>query len=99
MATQRIFSVYDTKAQAFLPPFFMTNAAVAIRAVASALQDPSHQFAKHATDYVLYELGEWNDVTAIFEQHGTPVNLGIVSSFWPQGELTLGHNGQNDIED
>lgn len=58
---QKIYSIYDTKAQAFLPPFFMPNDDMAIRAVMDCLADPNHNFAAHPEDYGLVALGEFDD--------------------------------------
>lgn len=58
-----IYSIRDNKAEAFLQPFFSKNHATAIRAVEEAVADPSHQFAKHASDYAVYHLGFFQEDT------------------------------------
>lgn len=59
-----IYTIRDNKAESFLQPFFSRNHATAFRAVEEAMEDPSHQFAKHATDYGLYHLGTFDEWTA-----------------------------------
>lgn len=59
----KIFAIKDSKAGAFLRPFFVPNEAVAIRAVSEAFYDESSDFYRHATDYDLYELGEYDDIS------------------------------------
>ena len=60
----KIYSIYDEKAKAYLPPFFLNNDEVAMRAVENCLDTPDHQFAKHPQDYTLYYIGEWDDNSA-----------------------------------
>ena len=59
----KIYSVYDEKAGAYLPPFYMQNDAVAVRAFRNSVQDEEHNFHKNAEDYTLFRLGAWDDNT------------------------------------
>lgn len=61
-----MYTVFDTAASAYLQPFFTTSTGLAIRSFQDAINDPNHQFSKHYTDYVLYLLGEFDDVNASF---------------------------------
>lgn len=63
----QVFSIYDSKAHAHLPPFYMHNTDMAVRAVTQAVADPAHQFAKSPEDYTLFHLGQWDDETAEFQ--------------------------------
>ncbi len=63
----KIFTVYDTKALAYLPPFFLPNELMAKRVFGDMADDITHQFGKHPEDYSLYEMGEFDDGTAGFE--------------------------------
>lgn len=58
-----MFSIYDSKAKAYLPPFIMHQAGMAIRVFADCLNDPGHQFAKNAGDYTLFHIGSYDDNT------------------------------------
>ncbi len=59
----KIFSVYDDKADAYTQPFFATTAGVAIRQFQQAANEEGHQFNRHAADYTLFELGEFDEHT------------------------------------
>lgn len=61
------FSVRDGAVQAFLPPFFVRHVGEAMRSFADAVTDPNHQFAKHVSDFVLYRIGEFDDLSGLFE--------------------------------
>lgn len=60
---QKMFSVRDCKAQAFLQPFFSTAVGSAVRALEDAVNDGQSPIAKHPADYVLYEVGSFDDQT------------------------------------
>lgn len=64
-----IFAVHDKAVDAFLPPFFAPARGAAIRSFMDACSDPQHQFAKHLDDYVLYELGSFDDGNGTFAVH------------------------------
>lgn len=82
-----VFSVYDTKAKAYLPPFFAPNAAVACRMISDAVEQRDHMFSRHAADFVLFQISEWTDDDAMFyddTQTGGAfphVNLGCLITF------------------
>jgi len=57
------FSIYDTKAQAYLPPFFMATIGLGVRAFGDVLRDSSSPLSKHPRDYELYKVGEFDDST------------------------------------
>lgn len=57
----KIFSIYDSKAEAYLPPFFIHTEALAIRAFADAVNQPGHAFNAHPEDYTLFNCGAWDD--------------------------------------
>lgn len=56
-----IFSVFDTKAKAYLPPFFLPSDEVATRAFRDCVNSNDHQFGKHPEDYTLHRLGTFED--------------------------------------
>lgn len=75
-----VFSVFDTKAESYLQPFFAANRALALRSFSDAANNASSQFAKHASDFVLFRIGTWDDQTATFESCA-PENLGNAAQY------------------
>ncbi len=75
---QNVFSVYDSKIEAFLQPFFMPTRAAAIRALTDTLGEPGHMFAKHPEDYTLFYLGSFEDEKAVFDLEPTPQSLAVL---------------------
>jgi hypothetical protein len=61
-----VMSVFDAVAGAFLPPMFMRSKGEAVRSFSDACNSSEHQFHKHASDYVLFILGQWDDDTGLF---------------------------------
>lgn len=62
--TLKVFAVRDMKALAFLQPFFSNSTGSALRAFGDAVADKTCPFAKHPEDYVLYEIGSYDDNSA-----------------------------------
>lgn len=77
----KIFTIYDSKAEAFISPFYERSTGLAIRAFEDACNTPEHQFNKYPEDYTLFELGEFNELTAGFELKDSPQSLGLAMLF------------------
>lgn len=77
----QVFSVYDTKAEAFMPPVYMHSKGEMIRSFSDAANDSSSGIAKHPADYVLFHLGEWDNSTALYSFLKAPANLGCAVEF------------------
>ena len=75
--TLKAFTVYDSKAEAYLQPFFMQSKGQAIRAFQDLANDETHQFGKYPADFTLFEIGEYDDATALIKNHDHKINLGI----------------------
>lgn len=58
-----LFSVWDHKAESYLQPFFTQTIGQAERSFRDAVSDSNHQFCKHAEDYVLFHIAEFDDST------------------------------------
>lgn len=56
-----MYSVKDKAADAFITPFFLPTDSMALREFAHCAKLPDHVFCRHAVDYSLYKLGEFED--------------------------------------
>jgi len=56
-----LFSIYDEKAESYLPPFTLPNVQMAKREFASCTNDTTHKFCAHPNDFILYKIGEFDD--------------------------------------
>lgn len=60
MKTQ-MFAIYDAKAEAYLPPFFLPNKKMALRAFTDCVNQQGHNFNLHPADYTLFHIAEFDD--------------------------------------
>jgi len=72
----KIFTVYDSKLEAYLQPFVMQSKGQALRAWIDTIQDQSTQFNKHPADFTMFEIGEWNQITGEIIKHPVKLSLG-----------------------
>ena len=78
---QKLFAIYDSKAESFTNPVYLNSTGLAVRTFSDSVQDPESQFAKHPADYTLFELGTYEDTTAEFKLLPTPKSLFIAIEF------------------
>lgn len=70
-----IFSVYDSKAECYLPPFFMRNRAMAVRAFQASVMEPGSDLNRFPEDYALFVLGTFDDSTGAFTLLAAPQSV------------------------
>lgn len=66
-----VCSVYDKKVNAFASPFFVRSQGEAIRSFTDACQDGQTVFCKHPEDYLLFQIGEFDDGNGALVQGST----------------------------
>lgn len=76
-----LFSIYDEKAHAYLPPFTLPRSDMAIRTFADCINSDSHAFARNPGDYSLYEIGMFDDSTGEITTHAVRINHGVGLSY------------------
>jgi len=69
------FSVYDAKAEAYLRPYFADTKGLAMRAFRDAVNDPQHEMHRHAEDYTLFAVGEFDVMTGMFTPYLAPIAM------------------------
>jgi hypothetical protein len=90
----KMYTIYDIKAKVYNKPFYVINEQVAIRMANDLLTDKSADVSKHPEDYVMIELGEYDDNTATFDLnkiHNVLFNFMDIPS--PEPEYTLTEAG------
>lgn len=80
-----MFAVYDSAAEAYGTPFFIKTTGEAIRGFAQATNDPKSQLHAHPQDYTLFELGEYDELSAQITQLVAPKSLGKALEYKTQG--------------
>lgn len=71
-----IFTIYDQKAKAYLPPFYLPERGMAERTFSDCVNSNDHQFGAHPQDYTLFTIGLFDDSTAESTIYDAPVMLG-----------------------
>ena len=71
----KIFAVHDSKAEAFMTPFFMNTENQARRSFVDAMGNPELPFGRHPQDFTLFHIGSFNDHNGEVEAV-IPVSLG-----------------------
>jgi len=73
----QVFTVFDSKSQAYLPPFYSPAIGSAIRSFSDSANQVDHPFYQHPEDYCLMHLGIFDDASAKFETLDVPASFGL----------------------
>lgn len=100
----KIYSVYDGKAEMYLPPFYQTADGAAIRMFQGAVNDQDHDFCKYAADYTLFAIGEWDEKSGTIFSAQQNLALGNGLTFQDSGSFekalqTTTDNLQQEIQE
>lgn len=76
----KAFAIYDTKSLVYGMPFFMQSAGAAVRAFGDLASDVQSTICKHPKDFILYEIGSFDDSKATFVSTN-PHSLGFASDY------------------
>ncbi len=68
----RAFSIFDQKAKAYMSPFFMSEVGMATRSFTDMVNKDDHPLGAHPEDYVLYEVGQFDDSTGLLAAYDGP---------------------------
>lgn len=78
----KLYSVYDSKVEAYQRPFHALTKGQAIRDITQAVNDEKdHPYHKHSQDFTLFEVGEYDDSTGLFDPYQAPVSVGNLLEF------------------
>ncbi len=67
----KLFAIYDDKAQAYLQPFTFTHDEQAVRTFSDCVNSKEHTFSKNPADYTLFSIGVFDDNTAEISSHAS----------------------------
>lgn len=67
-----IFSVYDSKAEAFGAPIFVDTVGLALRSFQAAVADERSELHRFSEDFTLFELGSFDRKDGSFVLHPAP---------------------------
>lgn len=97
--TQKVFTVYDSKLEIYNAPFLAINKGHALRLIEGLVRRPDHDFNRHAMDFTLFEIGEYDDTTGTYTMEPARVPI---AGLWelretesPSAQLPLNLQGQH----
>ncbi len=79
-----MFTVYDSKAEAYLPPIYNQSRGAAVRAFTDTANDPTTMIGKHPEDYSFFEIASFNDASGRVQMHDVYVSLGVAIEYLEQ---------------
>lgn len=68
----KMYSVHDSKAEIFHPPFFKHSHGEAERELTTLVNDNKSTISQYPEDYNLYFVGEYNDQSGVITALATP---------------------------
>ncbi|WNK14598.1 MAG: nonstructural protein [Microvirus sp.] len=86
----KAFSILDTKTNAFAAPWFMPSTGLAVRVFTDVVNEPGNTINKHPEDFRLFQIGEWEDGTGVFENIQPPLAIASAAELkTPSSQLEL----------
>lgn len=73
--TQKLFAIYDAKASFFMSPWPCRNVGIARREFAAACSNSESAIGKFPADFVLHEIGDYNDNDAQIKSNTPPIRI------------------------
>lgn len=82
-----VYSVFDDKAEVFMPPFYQSTSGMAMRVFADACRQTDHPFHQNPGDYHLYEIGTFqNDTGALLGYENVKLLINAVDAGFTPSE-------------
>jgi len=77
----KVYSVFDSKAEAYNSPFLAITRGAAIRAVTDSVNDPKSVYHRWPADFTLFEIGEFDDSSGRTTMNPSNINCGCLIEF------------------
>ena len=74
--SHKLFTIYDSKAEAHGLPFGQKTTGLAIRMFEQAVNDEQSSISRHPADYTLFEIAEYNECLGKIDVHKNHINVG-----------------------
>jgi len=72
----KVFCLFDSKVEAYLPPRYYRAKGEAIREFSEAVNMNDNGISKYPGDFTLFEIGEFDDSTGFITMLNAPVSIG-----------------------
>lgn len=81
----QIFTIFDKKALVHLSPFYLHTKGEALRTLDDLVNDVQSRVNKHPSDYQLFKIGEWDDLTGVTDSLPNPEFIEEASNYVKKG--------------
>lgn len=71
-----LYSVYDQKSEVWGAPFPLRSNGEAVRGFQDACSNKDSMLGKYPADFVLFQIGTFDDATGVLMPCDNPINLG-----------------------
>lgn len=87
----KMYSVYDSKVEAYMKPFYMRARGEAIRSFAQEVNRSDSDLGKYPADFTLFEIGTFDESTCKLDVFEAKISIGTALDFKdkPTGTLPL----------
>jgi hypothetical protein len=75
----KVFSIYDSKTETYSKPFYMKTIGEATRAFGDLANNKDTDVGRHPEDYTLFNLGVFEDTTAVYTPLEAKTPLGTAN--------------------
>ena len=75
----KVYSVFDSKALFWAAPFILRTNGEAVRAFASAANDPTHSWGRFPTDFTLFHIGYFDHETGEIRPTEAKMSLAVAA--------------------
>lgn len=82
----KMYSVHDSKAEAYLAPFTCNTHGLALRMFETSANEEGHMFQRFAADYTLFCIGEFDESTGQLHPYTVHENLGKALDYVRQNQ-------------
>lgn len=86
----KLFTVYDSKAESYDPPFFAKTTAEGMRSFEIGCNSPQTAMYQAPEDFTFFEIGEFELATGEIHPYKNLKNLGMATNFKKQQNLFAG---------
>lgn len=79
---KKVYSIHDTKAEAYIQPFFAQTDGLALRMFEDNVNNKDSQLNMHPEDFTLYRVGSWDDNKGLIESEVPPKHIGTATEYY-----------------
>lgn len=92
---QKVYSVFDEKAMAYLQPFYFNHHGEALRSFERIVKTADTMVANHPSDFKLYHIGEFDNVSGKLSALNEPFFLANASDYVKSsGQMEMDFNSK-----